>query len=163
MRAPGSRRKRAAAAVAAADAAPEQSAALQPPQPAKKKNVNPWSLKHGWKQVDVADEIILGADEYGFAGLEVLEDTSLIDPGRSHSTTTMCAEYTLYRRVEAVSRRWSVGLRGLLLMYRKLPMTHNSCTSYRHSMSCGLHLSNLLSTQTTMNFCALNAMPSLFF
>lgn len=34
----------------------------------------------GWKPVDVGDDFLLGAEEGGFAGLEVLEDTSIIDP-----------------------------------------------------------------------------------
>jgi hypothetical protein len=32
----------------------------------------------GWKTVDVGDELLLGAEESGFAGLEVLEDYTLI-------------------------------------------------------------------------------------
>eukprot|EP00983_Pelagomonas_calceolata_P001252 42768-Pelagomonas_calceolata.AAC.3 len=34
----------------------------------------------GWKPVDVGEDFLLGAEEGGFAGLEVLEDTSIIDP-----------------------------------------------------------------------------------
>lgn len=46
----------------------------------KSRGSNPWSSSTGWKSVDIGDELILGADEFGFAGLEVL-DASLIDPG----------------------------------------------------------------------------------
>ncbi|KAF6262592.1 hypothetical protein COO60DRAFT_1699171 [Scenedesmus sp. NREL 46B-D3] len=38
-----------------------------------------WSSAQGWAQFDAADELLLGAEEGGFAGLEVLEDVSLID------------------------------------------------------------------------------------
>lgn len=40
-----------------------------------------WSSAQGWAQFDAADELLLGAEEGGFAGLEVLEDVSLIDAG----------------------------------------------------------------------------------
>jgi ATP-dependent RNA helicase DDX24/MAK5 len=58
-------------------------AADEPQQQRKKggKARNPWAAATGWKSVDVNDELILGAEEFGFAGLEVMEDTSLIDPG----------------------------------------------------------------------------------
>ncbi|WIA42626.1 hypothetical protein OEZ86_008599 [Tetradesmus obliquus] len=38
-----------------------------------------WGSAQGWKQLDAADELLLGAEEGGFAGLEVLEDVSLLD------------------------------------------------------------------------------------
>ncbi len=37
-----------------------------------------WSQLGGWKPVDA--ELLLGAEEGGFAGLEVLEDPTVIDP-----------------------------------------------------------------------------------
>jgi ATP-dependent RNA helicase DDX24/MAK5 len=40
-----------------------------------------WSSAQGWAAFDAADELLLGAEEGGFAGLEVLEDVSLIDAG----------------------------------------------------------------------------------
>ncbi len=40
-----------------------------------------WGSLTGWKAVDVGDDILLGAEEGGFAGLEILEDpASIIDP-----------------------------------------------------------------------------------
>lgn len=39
-----------------------------------------WDALSGWKAVDVGDDILLGAEEGGFAGLEVLEDVSVLDP-----------------------------------------------------------------------------------
>ena len=32
----------------------------------------PWEEDAGWDAVDVAEDFLLGADEYGFMGLEVL-------------------------------------------------------------------------------------------
>lgn len=40
-----------------------------------------WGTSKGWKSFDVTDELLMGAEEGGFAGLEVLEDVSLIDSG----------------------------------------------------------------------------------
>jgi hypothetical protein len=40
-----------------------------------------WASADGWSHFDAADELLLGAEEGGFAGLEVLEDVSLIDAG----------------------------------------------------------------------------------
>jgi hypothetical protein len=40
-----------------------------------------WSSAEGWAAFDASDELLLGAEEGGFAGLEVLEDVSLIDAG----------------------------------------------------------------------------------
>ena len=34
----------------------------------------------GWKPVDVGEDFLLGAEEGGFAGLEMLDDASIIDP-----------------------------------------------------------------------------------
>lgn len=73
-----------AAAVEAAelmDAADEAVQDVPRQKPKSKKGSNPWSSSQGWRAVDVGDEMILGADEDGFAGLEVLDDVSLIDPG----------------------------------------------------------------------------------
>jgi len=36
--------------------------------------------------VDVGEDFLLGAEEGGFAGLEVLEDTSIIDPAMFEGT-----------------------------------------------------------------------------
>jgi ATP-dependent RNA helicase DDX24/MAK5 len=69
------------AAAGPADTAPEPQEQQQQQQQKPKKGSNPWASTQGWKSVDVNDELILGADEYGFAGLEVLDDVSLIDPG----------------------------------------------------------------------------------
>jgi len=72
------------AAVAAAELSDAADEAVQdvPRQRTKpRKGSNPWSSSQGWRAVDVGDEMILGADEDGFAGLEVLDDVSLIDPG----------------------------------------------------------------------------------
>ncbi len=46
----------------------------------KKKRQSPaWvSGTQGWKAVDVAGDILLGAEEGGFAGLEVLDDINLL-------------------------------------------------------------------------------------
>ncbi len=42
----------------------------------------PWSSSAGWKALSVQDELLLGAEEDGFAGVEILEDpSSVIDPG----------------------------------------------------------------------------------
>lgn len=40
-----------------------------------------WSASKGWKSLAVTDELLLGAEEGGFAGLEVLEDVNLIEAG----------------------------------------------------------------------------------
>lgn len=40
-----------------------------------------WSNLQGWKSVDIGDEFLLGAEEGGFAGLEVLEDATVLDAG----------------------------------------------------------------------------------
>jgi ATP-dependent RNA helicase DDX24/MAK5 len=82
-------RKKAAAKLAAADTADLDDAAAaaayaeeQQLRRRARKGSNPWASTQGWKSVDVNDELMLGGDEYGFAGLEILEDASLIDPGR---------------------------------------------------------------------------------
>ena len=38
-----------------------------------------WAQLSGWKSVG-GDDLLLGAEEGGFAGLEILEDPTLIDP-----------------------------------------------------------------------------------
>lgn len=40
-----------------------------------------WGSSEGWKTFDVTDELLMGAEEGGFAGLEVLDDVSLLDSG----------------------------------------------------------------------------------
>jgi ATP-dependent RNA helicase DDX24/MAK5 len=42
-----------------------------------------WASADGWAHFDAADELLLGAEEGGFAGLEVLEDVRLIDAGEA--------------------------------------------------------------------------------
>lgn len=37
-----------------------------------------WDGLEGWKQVAVGDDLLLGAEEGGFAGLEVLDDPGLV-------------------------------------------------------------------------------------
>jgi ATP-dependent RNA helicase DDX24/MAK5 len=39
-----------------------------------------WNAMKGWKPVEIDDDFLLGAEEGGFAGLEVLEDYTLIEP-----------------------------------------------------------------------------------
>ena len=39
-----------------------------------------WGQLSGWKSVGGVDDLLLGAEEGGFAGLEVLDDPTLIDP-----------------------------------------------------------------------------------
>lgn len=50
---------------------------------------NYWNELSGWKSVDIGDDFLLGAEEGGFAGLEVLENPTVIDPewltGEDHS------------------------------------------------------------------------------
>lgn len=36
-----------------------------------------WDGLDGWKAVDVGDDLLLGADEYGFFGLEELKASDL--------------------------------------------------------------------------------------
>jgi hypothetical protein len=36
-----------------------------------------WDNLQGWRQVDVGDDLLLGADEYGFCGLEELDGSQL--------------------------------------------------------------------------------------
>lgn len=40
-----------------------------------------WSSVEGWKPLDVGDELLLGAAEGGFAGLEVLENPPIFEAG----------------------------------------------------------------------------------
>jgi len=40
-----------------------------------------WGSSDGWKVLGVEDGLLLGAEEGGFAGLEVLEDVTLLDAG----------------------------------------------------------------------------------
>lgn len=77
-------RKKPTGAVAAGEPAEQQPVEQQQQQQQERKKKGPknlWSLSTGWKTVHINDELILGADEFGFAGLEVLEDASVIDPG----------------------------------------------------------------------------------
>ena len=39
-----------------------------------------WAGVKGWKPVTVGDDLLLGADEYGFCGLEELDASSLGEP-----------------------------------------------------------------------------------
>ena len=48
-----------------------------------------WSSK-GWKAVDISDEFLLGAEEGGFAGLEVLHDPLIISSGKDLYQTGPC-------------------------------------------------------------------------
>lgn len=43
-----------------------------------------WGATKGWKPLNVTDELLLGAEEGGFAGLEVLEDVNLIESGEQN-------------------------------------------------------------------------------
>eukprot|EP00775_Hariotina_reticulata_P001872 gene1872-2209_t len=51
-----------------------------------------WGSSNGWKVLDIKDELLLGAEEGGFAGLEVLEDVSLIDAGYLASLNQAAAQ-----------------------------------------------------------------------
>ena len=57
----------------------------------KKPSGDYWSSLGGWKSVEGGDDLLLGAEEGGFAGLEILEDPTLIDPamwGAPHGAST---------------------------------------------------------------------------
>lgn len=44
-----------------------------------------WSSIKGWKAVDVGDDFLLGAEEGGFAGLEILDNPPIFEaPGEPH-------------------------------------------------------------------------------
>ena len=59
---------------------PPKSAAGTPATAKKAKGGgDPWSGSKGWKSFDVGDEFLLGAEEGGFAGLEILDDPTIID------------------------------------------------------------------------------------
>ncbi|GFR48029.1 hypothetical protein Agub_g9861, partial [Astrephomene gubernaculifera] len=45
----------------------------------KKKRGNFWDKLSGWKEVEVGDDFLLGAEEGGFAGLEILDDPAVLD------------------------------------------------------------------------------------
>lgn len=45
----------------------------------KSRSTPSWQADAGWKSVDVGDEFLLGAEEGGFAGLEVLEDYTILN------------------------------------------------------------------------------------
>ena len=88
--------------------APAAAAAAEQPLPKKKrsKGSNPWSSSEGWRAVDVNDEVILGAEEYGFAGLEVLDDISLLDPGGYVDPSLFCCYlFCGFLRCDQVSYR----------------------------------------------------------
>ncbi|GIL54325.1 hypothetical protein Vafri_9897 [Volvox africanus] len=56
--------------------------ALKVEAPAKKKRKQGpafWDSLPGWREIEVGDEFLLGAEEGGFAGLEVLDDPVLLD------------------------------------------------------------------------------------
>lgn len=37
----------------------------------------PWEGDEGWRPVEVGDELLLGSDEFGFAGLEELDPSMM--------------------------------------------------------------------------------------
>ena len=49
-----------------------------------------WSDLQGWKAVEVGDDLLLGAEEGGFGGLEVLDDASLVDAGECCARENKC-------------------------------------------------------------------------
>lgn len=51
---------------------------------------NVWESVKGWRPVDVGDELLLGADEYGFCGLEEL-DASAVGATCTRRTTATAA------------------------------------------------------------------------
>lgn len=38
---------------------------------------SPWDSIEGWKHVEVGDEVLVGSEEFGFMGLEVLDPAEL--------------------------------------------------------------------------------------
>jgi hypothetical protein len=69
-----------------ADPVDADSAVATTEPPAKKRSkTKPWRDGHGWQSVMVGDELLLGADEGGFAGLEVLEGVYVDDHYNLHS------------------------------------------------------------------------------
>ncbi|GFH15162.1 uncharacterized protein HaLaN_11339 [Haematococcus lacustris] len=63
---------------------PSIAASLKPKQAAKRggkaRRGSGLASSAGWTSVDIGEDFLLGAEEGGFAGLEVLEDPSLLDP-----------------------------------------------------------------------------------
>jgi hypothetical protein len=49
--------------------------------PPGSKSRSPWGGSRGWKRVDIPDDFLLGAEEGGFAGLEILEDATILTAG----------------------------------------------------------------------------------
>lgn len=54
---------------------------LRGAKPAKKgrNKMSAWGSDKGWKAVSIGDEFLLGAEDGGFAGLEVLDDPTIIE------------------------------------------------------------------------------------
>lgn len=56
----------------------------------KKSPGNPWTSGTGWKALDVADDFLLGAEEGGFAGLEMLDYTpALFGAGKAQRLSSV--------------------------------------------------------------------------
>ncbi|GIL74089.1 hypothetical protein Vretimale_4961 [Volvox reticuliferus] len=57
----------------------EASEAEAPAKKKRKRGLAFWDSLPGWREVEVGDEFLLGAEEGGFAGLEVLEDPIVLN------------------------------------------------------------------------------------
>lgn len=55
-----------------------------------------WTGVKGWKQVEVDDALLLGADEYGFCGLEELDATALGEAGAENWLSGSGASVTFH-------------------------------------------------------------------